>query len=289
MNEFSISTFDSLKLSMAAADMENPKAVVQVVHGLKEHKRRYYDFAQYLYNHGYAVYMSDNRGHGYSVNDEYPLGYMADINMLVNDQFEITKYIKSKYKDTPLYMLGHSYGSMIARTYLQKYDAEISKLILSGTVAYNSFVNIGLILGNIINAVKGKKGSSIILQTFADNDDISWVCSNPDTMEQYKNDPFCTGYKYMNISIYNIFKGMKELHNINAYKCQNPDLKILSITGEKDPVTKGEKGINDSILTLKKAGYKNIENIVYKDMLHEVLNEINKEQVYKDVLNFIEK
>ncbi len=82
---------------------------------------------------------------------------------------------------------------------------------------------------------------------------------------------------------------LKELHNIKAYKCQNPELKILSITGEKDPVTKSEKGISDSILTLKKAGYKNIENIVYKDMLHEVLNEVDKEQVYKDVLDFIEK
>lgn len=289
MNEFSINTFDSLKLFMASAEIDNPKAVIQIVHGLKEHKKRYYDFAEYLKNNGYTVFMSDNRGHGYSVNDEYPLGYMADIHLLVKDQYEITKYIKSKYQNIPLYMIGHSYGSMIARAYLQNYDAEITKLVLSGTVAYNSLVNIGLVLGKIINTIKGKKGSSIILQTLADNDDISWVCSNPETMAQYKSDQFCTGYKYMNISIYNIFKGMKELHNISAYKCQNPELKILSITGEKDPVTKGEKGIKDSILTLKKIGYKNIENIVYKDMLHEVLNEVNKEQIYKDVLNFLGK
>lgn len=289
MNEFSINTFDSLKLSMASAEISSPKAVVQIVHGLKEHKGRYYNFAEYLKNNGYAVFMSDNRGHGYSVNNEYPLGYMADIHLLVKDQYEITKYIKSKYNNIPVYMVGHSYGSMIARTYLQNYDAEITKLVLSGTVAYNNFVNIGLILGKIINTIRGEKGGSIILQTFADNDDTSWVCSNPETMAQYKSDPFCTGYKYMNISIYNIFKGMKELHNINAYKCQNPELKILSISGEKDPVTKGTKGIADSILSLKKAGYKNIENIVYKDMLHEVLNEVNKEQVYKDVLDFLEK
>lgn len=289
MNEFSINTFDSLKLNMASAEIDNPKAVIQIVHGLKEHKRRYYDFAEYLKNNRYTVFMSDNRGHGYSVNDEHPLGYMADIHLLVKDQYEITKYIKSKYQNIPLYMIGHSYGSMIARTYLQNYDTEITKLVLSGTVAYNNFVNIGLVLGKIINAVKGKKGSSAILQAFADNDDISWVCSNPETMAQYKSDPFCTGYKYMNESIYNIFKGMKELHNISAYKCQNPELKILSITGEKDPVTKGEKGIADSILTLKKIGYKHIESIVYKDMLHEVLNEVNKELIYKDVLNFLEK
>ena len=178
MNEFSINTFDNLKLSMASADINNPKAVVQIVHGLKEHKKRYYDFASYLKDNGYAVFMSDNRGHGYSINDDYPLGYMADIHLLVKDQYEITKYIKSKYENTPLYMLGHSYGSMIARTYLQNYDAEISKLILSGTVAYNMFVNIGLLLGKVINTLKGEKSSSIILQSIADNDNISWVCSN---------------------------------------------------------------------------------------------------------------
>lgn len=289
MNEFLINTFDSLKISAASAETDNPKAVVQIVHGLKEHKKRYYDFAEYLKNNGYTVYMSDNRGHGFSVNDEYPLSFMADIHLLVKDQYEITKYIKSKHKNIPLYMIGHSYGSMVARTYLQNYDAEIDKLVLSGTVAYNYFVNIGLIIGRIINTIKGEKGSSIILQSFADNDDISWVCSNPETMAQYKSDPFCTGYKYMNISIYNIFKGMKELHNVSAYKCNNPELKILSISGEKDPVTKGKKGIADSISTLNRIGYKNIENIVYKDMLHEVLNEVNKEQVYKDVLNFLEK
>lgn len=289
MNEFSINTFDNLTISMASADINNPKAVIQIIHGLKEHKKRYYEFAKYLNNNGYTVIMSDNRGHGYSVNDDYPLGYMADIHILIKDQFEITKYIKSHYKNIPIYLLGHSYGSMIARTYLQNYDEEISKLILSGTVAYNNFVNIGLILGKIINIIKGEKGSSIILQKIADSDDISWVCSNNETMKQYKSDYFCTGYKYMNISIYNIFKAMKELHNIKAYKCKNPDLEILSITGEKDPVTKGEKGIADSISTLEKIGYKNIKSIVYTDMLHEVLNEVNKEDVYKDVLDFIEK
>lgn len=289
MDEFSIKTFDNLALSVASADVENPKAVIQIIHGLKEHKKRYYDFADFLNKAGYAVFMSDNRGHGYSVSDEYPLGYMADIQLLVKDQAEITKYIKSKYKNIPVYLLGHSYGSMIARSYLQNHDAEIAKLILSGTVAYNNFINIALILGKIINTIKGEKGKSVILGKIADSDDVSWVCSNEETMKKYKSDPFCIGYKYMNISIYNIFKAMKELHNIKLYKCLNPDLQILSITGEKDPVTRGKKGVMDSISTLKKAGYKNIENIVYKDMLHEVLNEVNKEQVYKDVLNFMEK
>lgn len=289
MNEFTINAIDELPLSMASFKADNPKAVIQIVHGLKEHKKRYYHVAEYLQNNGYSVFISDNRGHGYSVNQEYPLGYMADIHLLVLDQLEITKYIKSLYPEKKLYMLGHSYGSMIARTYLQNHDNEISKLILSGTVAYNKFINFGLFLGRLINMVKGEKGKSFILQTFADNNNTSWVCSNPETMEKYNQDPFCTGYKYMNVSIYNIFKAVKELHNFKEYRCLNPDLQILSITGENDPVTKGAKGLKDSISSLEKIGYKNIENIVYKNMLHEVLNETGKEKVYTDLLNFINK
>ncbi len=93
----------------------------------------------------------------------------------------------------------------------------------------------------------------------------------------------------MNNSIYTIFNAMKELHNIEAYQCKNPELPILSLAGEKDPVTKGEKGIQDSMDTLKKIGYKNISSIVYENMLHEVFNETEKEKVYKDLLDFLDK
>lgn len=289
MKEYTLTLSDGLNASCGRFDSSSPKAAIQIVHGLKEHKKRYYDIAEFLNKNGYAVFTSDNRGHGYSVNDEYPLGYMTDLDRMVQDQFEISSFIKSEYPNTPLYMIGHSFGSMLARCYLQKHDDNISKLVLSGTVGYNNLVGIALLLGKAINNIKGEMGYSVILQAAADNGDISWVCSNEETMEKYRNDPFCTGYKYMNNSIYTIFNAMKELHNTGAYECKNPSLPILSMAGEKDPVTKGEKGIQDSIDTLQNIGYQNVSSIVYKDMLHEVFNETGKEKVYADLLNFLDK
>lgn len=288
MQEYKYTFSDGLVGSCARFDKEQPKAVVQIIHGLKEHHRRYHHLAEYLNNNGYAVFVSDNRGHGYSVNDEYPLGYMTDLNRMVEDQFELTKYIKTQYENVPLYILGHSFGSMLARCYIQTHDSEISKLVLSGTVGYDNLVTIAYPLGKIINKLKGKKGYSSILHAIADNGDISWVCSNEETMEKYRNDHFCTGYKYMNASIDTLFHAMKELHNVKAYQCNNPNMPILSIAGEKDPVTKGDKGIEDSIKTLESIGYKNVKSIVYSNMLHEVLNETGKEQVYGDLLNFLD-
>lgn len=79
------------------------------------------------------------------------------------------------------------------------------------------------------------------------------------------------------------------MHNFGKFRCKNPDLPILSVTGEDDPVTGGSKGLQDSIDSLKKVGYKNISSIVYKGMKHEVLNEDDKEKVYNDILEFLLK
>ena len=106
-------------------------------------------------------------------------------------------------------------------------------------------------------------------------------------MEAYRNDRLCSGYKYTNSANVTVIEGVAQLHDYNKYQCRNPDLKILSISGEEDPVTKGEEGLEDSMESLRKIGYKNITKIVYPKMKHEVLNEIGKEKVYEDVKNFL--
>ena len=291
MNIINLTMQDSLIVHALHFPCDNPKAVVQIIHGLKEHKQRYVYFSKFLQNNGYAVIVSDNRGHALSVNENFPLGHMETIELMVSDQYEITSYAKKLYPNTPVYMLGHSFGSMIARNYIQSYDDELSKLVLSGTVGYDPLVFIPIFLGNIIIKFQGRHGKSKLLKMLlgVENGDTSWVCGNKEVMEEYKKDPFCSGYTYTNQAMHTIFNALKRLHNFQAYKCKNPDMPILSIVGELDPVTKGKKGIKDSENTLKKAGYKNVTTIVYKDMKHEVLNEIGKELVYQDVLSFLDR
>lgn len=289
MKEFTINAYDGLPLSVALFEAEEPKALVQIIHGAKEHKERYYDFIRFLNDNGYAVIISDNRGHGASVNDAtYTLGYMKGTEEIVKDQRLMTKYIKKLYPGKPFYLFGHSFGTLLAREYIQKYDAVVDKLVLSGTVNFTPAAAFGVSIGNLIIKFKGEKGESRFLQSFLDGKDNSWVVKDEDAMALYRKDPLCCGYMYTNGALVTVFDAVKRLKKYDLYQCMNPDLPILLISGEEDPITGGKRGLADTMNTLKKIGYHNLRNIVYQGMKHEVLNETHHQDVYNDVLTFFE-
>lgn len=288
MKEIFLKSHDGLNLSIALFEVENPVGLVQIIHGMKEHKKRYYPFAEHLQSLGYTVVVSENRGHGSSVDDNYFLGNMNGCDEIIQDQYIITKYIKKLYPHKDLFLLGHSFGSLLARCYLQKHDDEIKKLILTGTVNYINLVGFGLKVGNLIKSVKGDDGYSKFLTHFGDLGDDSWVCSDTKVLENVRNDKLCRGYNYTNGAILTIWEADKQLHEIKNFQCKNKDLQILSVVGAEDPVTGGEKGIADTIKTLHEIGYTNIKSIIYPNMKHEVLNEIGKEKVYQDIVSFLE-
>jgi len=288
MDLFSIKAFDGLPLSVAVFPVEQPKALVQIIHGAKEHKARYFPFAKFLQKNGFAVITSDNRGHGHSVSDEYPLGYMNNVEEIIRDQNQITQDIKSMYPGVPLYLFGHSLGSVFSRCYLQEHDAEIEKLILSGTVNYVPGVGFGIGLGKTVAKLSGQKGYNRLLERLSlknQKDDL-WISVSEENLRRYRNDPLCQ-YEYKNQAVVTIFEGVRELQRLDKYACKNPSLKILNISGAGDPITGGEKGLRHSIRSLEKIGYSEIKNIVYPNMNHEVLNEDEKEIVYEDILQFL--
>lgn len=289
MREFTIKAHDGLPIAATIFEAENPKALVQIMHGAKEHKERYYDFIRFLNKNGYAVIISDNRGHGASLNEEFSLGYMDGTADIIKDQRLVTKYIKKMYPGKPFYLFGHSFGTLLAREYLWKNDAVVDKLVLSGTVNYIAAAGPGVAIGNLITKVKGAKGQSKFLQSFLDGKDNSWVVKDEEMLEKYRQDPLCCGYKYTNRALVTVFESVSKLKNYELYQCMHPELPILMISGEEDPITGGKKGLDDTIATLKKIGYKDIENVVYEGMKHEVLNETEHQKVYEDILGFFEK
>ncbi len=112
----------------------SPIGIVQIIHGgAAEVKSRYEQVARFLQEAGYCVLVSDQRGHGDSVDAHFVRGYMPSVDVLVEDQHVITCFLKDLYPDLPLFLLGHSFGSMIARLYLGSYDHEIVGLIMTGT------------------------------------------------------------------------------------------------------------------------------------------------------------
>lgn len=287
MNLLKLKATDGLELSVAVFEAAQPKALLQIIHGSVEHKERYFDLCEYLCNNNITVIVSDNRGHGASVNAQYPLGYMDSWQKIVNDQYLITQYIRSLHPDLPLYMLGHSLGSVFARCYLEKHDDQLSKLILSGTVYYNAFTPFGILLAKIIIWISGDKGYNMLLRKLAMNgEDIEWVSSSKTNLAIYKSDPLC-GYAYPNRSILTVFQATRQLRLTHNYLCKNPNLPVMSISGEDDPVTGGTRGLEKTFRLLHKIGYHNFTNKVYEGMRHEVLNEDNHMIVYEDVLKFL--
>ena len=293
-----LSSTDNYALSIATFFADKPKGVVQIIHGMQEHKERYYPFAEFLANNGYAVVVSDMRGHGQNAPI---LGHIADKKgekLILEDQKVIYQYIKEQYKDLPIYLLGHSMGSIIVRDILQTRSKEYEKVVLSGYVAPNPVAPIAVLLGNMVSFFTGRKRKSNFLANLAlgpykkavkdRKTDLDWLSYNEDNVQKYIEDPLC-GFKFTNGSYSALFHLLSAMGKAKKYKNINENMPVLLAGGEEDPCTAGEKGRTNSKKVLEKAGFKSIDAITYPKMRHEILNENDKQKVYQDMLDFLNK
>ena len=118
-----VSKNDKIELEIAIAEpKQEAKGIIQISHGMAEHKERYYDFMNYLAKNGYICVIHDHRGHGASVKQKQDLGYFysEDINYIVDDLYQVTEFIKNKYKGLEVILFSHSMGTLVARNYLKK-------------------------------------------------------------------------------------------------------------------------------------------------------------------------
>lgn len=275
------------------------KAVIQILHGMSEHRKRYEEFAQVLQNQGYVVVINDHRGHGDSVTSSEDYGYFdheKGWQKVLKDVEEIMQKTKQEYPDIPYIMLGHSMGSLLARSFIKRYDSELDGLILSGAPNYNKLAPIARQLAKLIAAVKGDHYRSRLLDKMsfgAFNEKIAsprtksdWISKNPDNVDTYLADPAC-GFVFTARGFEDLLYGMQDMHDLMRWNLKNPKLPILFVAGEDDPCTGGKKGLEDSEKTLREAGYSDIELRVFRGLRHEVLFEEEKEQVVKEILDWL--
>lgn len=284
-------------LHLVLFEANDAKAVVQIVHGMEEHKERYFAFAEYLADNGYNVLVSDLRGHG----SEAPkLSHIADKKghqLLIEDQRAITKFIKEKYPNLNVILFGHSMGTIISRVLLQEDSKEYSKVVLSGYVNPNPVSGVAVMLGNIVKTFKKKDGHSKLLTTLAmgpfakavkdRKTDLDWLSYNEDNVKAYIEDPLC-GVEFTVGSYDALFHLLNQMGKAKKYHNVN-DVPFLLVSGKDDPCTGFDKGRLNSKKVLTKAKFTNIEVITYDNMRHEILNEKDKLNVYQDILNFLNK
>lgn len=288
---------DGYPLNVHAFETENPKAVIQIIHGMEEHQKRYERLALYLNHHGFNVVTSDLRGHGETAKE---LGFFKEDKgyiELIQDQLSIRKFIKEKYPDCPVYLFAHSMGSIIARVYMQHHSGDFQKIVLSGYPNYHNAAFIGILISSVLKRIRGPKYKSRFLELISvglfnryisnPQSPVDWICSDPDVIKSYIRDPYC-GFGFTCSAYNDLYHLLMLMHNASNYKMSHPDLPILMLRGLEDPCVGFDKGAADSFSVLSHAGFKNITRIDYAQMRHEIINETDFHKTYGDIVRFYE-
>lgn len=293
--ELLLTSTDGYQLSLNVFEASSPKAVIQIIHGMEEHKARYEEFAEFLSKKGFTVVTSDLRGHGNNAPILSHISNKRGDKLIIEDQKVIRKHIEDNYKELPVYLFGHSMGTIISRVLIQSEGDRYEKVALSGYVNPNGVAGIGCVLTKIISCFKGPKAKSKLLDdmtTGSFNKGIEnprtildWLSYNEENVDKYMADPLC-GQPFSVGSYYTLMKLLSRMGKAKAYKKVKEGLPVLLISGKDDPCTGLDKGREASKALLEKAGYKNIKVVTLEGMRHEILNEKEKAKVYEEIANF---
>ncbi len=280
--------------------IDNIKAIIQLNHGMAEHKARYEYFANKLTNEGFIVYIHDHRGHGKTAKNESEIGYFTDKNgweQVVEDIHSLTIKIKKDYPNLPFFLFGHSMGSVLVRDYITKFDENLNGAILSGTAQNPGLLGkAGVKIAKLEELRLGKHGKSKLLNalTFGDfnkkfkpnRTDFDWLGRDNKQVDKYINDPLC-GFICTTKFFQDMIKGTLDVNKLEKIDSINKDLKIYIMSGTADPVGGYSKGITKIYNVYKSRGIKNITLKLYKDARHELINEINKDEIISDLINWL--
>lgn len=298
-----VSASDGKKLSLYQWQPEQKqtiKAVLQISHGMAEHIKRYKDFAEFMNASGIIVYGHDHRGHGETAGDLDKVGYFSDDNgwdKVVSDIHAVTLTIKNKHPELPVFLLGHSMGSLLLRDYIGQFGKEIKGVLLSATAGDPGLLGkIGSLIAEIVIFSKGKKHRSSLLNQLSfgkfnqkfkpSRTDFDWLNRNAEEVDKYISDPYC-GDIFMAGFYRDLLFGVKKI-NQQSWINQSPkDLPMLFFSGEMDPVGDFTKGVRSVIKKFNQAGIRDLNEKFYPDGRHEMLNELNREDVYQDLLEWI--
>lgn len=296
--DYELSVSEGYVLKGHIWEADDAKAVIMLCHGMAEHIERYDDFASFLANHGYIVVGYDQRGHGKTAGSVENLGYMSDddnFKALVDDLHKTNEMIKEKYPNMKVFLFGHSMGSFVSQRYIQLYSDTIDGVILSGSALNKGLLfKVGYKLARRICKKHGRKYHSELMNNMSfgsynkkfkpNRTDYDWLSVNEENVDKYIADPYCG-----TLFTVSFFMDMINLFNVmcKEFDKVRKDLPIYIMSGDKDPVGSFGKATTNLYKEYKKNGVEDVELKLYPGGRHEMLNEVNKEEVYNNVLNWV--
>jgi len=275
------------------------KGLFHVVHGMTEHVDRegYVTFMSTLANEGYLAFGYNHIGHGDTASDDSELGYIAKRDgwkLLVADVANAERAIKEEYGDAPLYLLGHSMGSFIVR--LAAEEAKPDKLIIMGTGGPNPAAGAGIALAGVLKTFCGDRHVSPMIENvafgkynekFDKTRKYDWLSKDRHVQEVYAADKYCT-FHFTVSAMKDLVVMNKKCNEASWFASFDKSLPTLIVSGSDDPVGDYGKGVSTVYEKLKGAGC-NVRMKLYENCRHEILNETCREEVTKDILDFIKE
>ena len=276
------------------------RGIVQIVHGIAEFVERYDDFANYLNTQGYLVVAEDHMGHGQSIGEDGVQGYFqGGWFAAVNDTLKLMKDTMAEYPGIPYVLFGHSMGSFMARTILARYpDCGITAAIICGT-GWQPKGALPLLIKVVEKICKktGERNPSEKLQNMVfggynkrienPRTPCDWLTRDETIVDAYIEHPLC-GFTPACGLLRDMMKGIYYVEQEKNLKNMKKHLPVFFIAGAEDPVGPYGKGVEQAVKAFKKAGMINVACRIYPDCRHEILNELNKQEVYEDVAAWLE-
>ena len=276
-----------------------PIAVFQIIHGIAEFVERYDGFARYLNSLGILVVAEDHMGHGKSINGQGVRGYFhGGWFAAVEDSMTLLKQTKAEFPDLPYILFGHSMGSFMARTILCRYpECHLSAAIICGTGWQpRAILPAGIAAARLVCKKDGEQNPSEKLQNIIfggynkkvehPRTSFDWLSRDQKNVDDYIAHPLC-GFVASAGLLRDLMTGIQYIEMPESLDKMNKDLPVFFIAGGDDPVGSYGKGVHQAEEAFRKAGMKQVDCKIYPLCRHEILNEINKEEIYGDIAHWL--
>jgi alpha-beta hydrolase superfamily lysophospholipase len=276
------------------------RATIHIAHGMGEHAARYHEVAQLLAQAGYAVYADDHRGHGQTADPDF-LGDMGPDgwNRVIDDAADITAYVRAMHPGVPHVLFGHSMGAMLAQQFLYRHGARIDAAILSGSPGF-----LGRLRGWLSHTIArferwrlGPTAPSPLMQKllFGSNNKTfdapgasgyEWLSRDRGQVAAYAADAQC-GFVLRTGSLCELFAGARQARKTENVLQIPRSLPVYVFSGSDDPVHDSERNL-ERLLKAYRDHLERVDYRVYPGGRHEMLNEINRDEVIQDVLGWLD-
>ncbi len=300
MTQAEVLAADGARLNVYRWAPAAPRAIVQIAHGLAEHAGRYARFAAALNAAGYAVIAGDHRGHGRTASTPADRGFFAEAGgwgVVLDDLEALQALARQTWPGVPVFLFGHSMGSFLAQDLIARPGSALAGVVLSGSNGTRPPPGARL-LARIERLRLGPRGRSGLIHALAfgalgksvpnRRTDADWLSRDAAEVDAYNADPLCGFVATVQLWL-DLLEALARLGTV-AHRAGVPKtLPVLCITGSADPVSRGGRGIGPLVEAYRRAGLTDVTDRRYPGGRHELLNDINRDEVTGDVIGWLDR